>query len=387
VPAANDQSLLGPHGLLLGPDNYPIAAPVAQLAPKGCIDGFSPPNRFFGWAGFLNAPADLRTRIVIKLGDEIIGSGEPTFDRPDVMGAPQPAGFVIDATRVLSHEEIASGALTAEATAGPHNGPLLIPSYIASRSFDFVALSYLARSSGWDRNDVSALAASASIGLKDAAVIGAPVAARSLTEAEVVARFEGLGHNCEFAFAQRHFGSDPTSLLRWASIPYDLLIKGLQNRFSGVGDPTYTTFEPFWDDGEYATRDTRYDMAAHTHERDVPKHRYEALFTQHCKRLAWLRRAFVESLEESVKIFVRVDYEPLTEAQAHALFGEMNKYGRNRLLIVRADRERSGAVETLRPDLCVGYISSFSRWEAVDKYVQHDSWLAMLRNALAHFVD
>jgi hypothetical protein len=218
-------------------------------------------------------------------------------------------------------------------------------------------------------------------------VIGVPVPTGSLRDAEVVARFEGIGHNCEFGFVQRHFGSDPTSLLRWARIPYDLLIKALQNRFSGVGDPTYTTFEPKWGDGEYATRDTRYDMTAHTHERDVPKHRYEALFAQHCKRLAWLRRAFVESLEESVKIFVRVDYEQLTEAQAHALFGEMNKYGRNRLLIVRADRERNGSVEILRPDLCIGYLSSFSRWENVPDYVQYDSWLAMLRNALTHFMD
>ena len=84
---------------------------------------------------------------------------------------------------------------------------------------------------------------------------------------------------------------------------------------------------------------------------------------------------------------MRVDYEQLTEAQAHALFGEMNKYGRNRLLIVRADRERNGDVEILRPDLCIGYISSFSRWENVPDYVQYDSWLAMLRNALTHFMD
>ena len=423
MPAANDKSLRGPHGLLLGPDNYPLAAPVTQLAPKGVVDGFSPPNHFFGWAGFLNAPDDLRTRVIIKLGGEIIGMGEPTFNRPDVMSAPQPAGFVVNTTRAVSHEEIASGALSADASAGPHHGPLHIPSYIATRSFDFVALSYLARSSGWDRDDVAALvgyaeaeefsytakrkllamlavlnkgsrsrrleelAAGASVGLKDGAVIGAPAAARVLNDTEVVSLFEGVGHNCEFGFVQRHFGADPASLLRWASIPYDLFIKALQNRFSGVGDPTYTTFEPFWGDGEYATRDTRYEMTAHTQEREVPKHRYEAMFTQHCKRLAWLRRAFVESLEDSVKIFVRVDYEPLTVAQAHALFGELNKYGRNRLLIVRADRERNGAVEILRPDLCVGYISSFSREDALDKYVQHDNWLAMLRNALSLFAD
>jgi len=423
VPVANDDSSRGPHGLLLGPDNYPLAAPITQLAPKGVVDGYAPPNHFFGWAGFLNAPDDLRTRVVIKLGGEIIGTGEPTFNRPDVMGASQPAGFAINASRALSHEEIASGALSAEASAGPHQGPLHIPSYIASRSFDFVALAYLARSSGWDRDDVGALiryaeaeefssaakrkllamlavlnkgsrsrrleelAVSASVGLKDGAVIGAPAADRVLNDTEVVSRFEGIGINCEFGFVQRQFGADPAALLRWASLPYDLLIKALQNRFSGVGDPTYTTFERFWGDGEYATRDTRYDMTSHTQERDVPPQRREALFAQHCKRLAWLRRAFIEGLEDSVKIFVRVDYEALTDAQAHALFGELNKYGRNRLLIARADPARDGAVEILRPDLCIGYISGFSRWEAVPSYVQHESWLAMLRNALSMFAD
>ena len=82
---------------------------------------------------------------------------------------------------------------------------------------------------------------------------------------------------------------------------------------------------------------------------------------------------------------MRFDYKSLTAPQAHVLFGELNKYGHNRLLIVRADRERDGAVEMLRPDLCVGYIRGFSRSEAIDKYAQYDSWIGMLRNALNFF--
>ena len=34
-----------------------------------------------------------------------------------------------------------------------------------------------------------------------------------------------------------------------------------------------------------------------------------------------------------------------------------------------------------------GYISRFSRWEALPTHTQYDSWLAMLRNALSLFAD
>ena len=421
APGANDERFRGPDGILLGPHDYPLSTPVSHLAPKGCLDGFLAPSRFFGWVGFPNASADLETRVVIKIGHEIVGAGKPTRDRPDVMNVAQPAGFVIETTRPLSHEEVASGGLAVEATAGPHRGPLRIPSHIARRSFDFVALSYLSRASGWDRDDVAALAGfaeaegfspvakrkllamlavlnkgsrsrrleelavSAAEGLKDGMVIGAQASPKSLSDGEVAAHFESLGQTSEFGFIQRHFDRDPASLLRWATVPYDMLIRGLQNRFAGVGDPTYTVLAPHYGDGEYATRDTRYNLASHTFTRTIPKERFDAEFAAHCRRLVSLRSAFIESLADSAQIFLRFDHEALSLAQIHALFGELNKYGRNRLLIVRADRGKDGAVETLRPDLCLGYVRSFSQAGAIDRYEAPESWIAMLRNALSAF--
>ena len=53
-------------------------------------------------------------------------------------------------------------------------------------------------------------------------------------DAALVNHFESLGRGCEFGFLQRRAGAEPMGLLRFASMPLEGLIRGLQTQFAGI---------------------------------------------------------------------------------------------------------------------------------------------------------
>jgi hypothetical protein len=396
-----------------------VPPPVGASEAIGFLDGFTPPRHFFGWGAFQGVPASEQARIVIRIGDEIVAEGERTLPRPDVRTAAQPAGFAFEATRDIAHEEIAGGRLCVEIVDDERRGALAIPSHVTQRSRLFLALVTLAEHESWEEEAISALRLLirgrdggdgarrkmlATLTLMNEATPASFVAdlanqvscgvhvprlprdtrpSPEMSDLEVHAHFESLGFNCEFGFVQRHFQHEPTSLLRWAASPPEQLIEALRNDFAGVGEPEFTKFAPYWHDGEYATSDTRYDLTAHTTMRSIAPEAYEREFRKHCQRLSWLTRALLESFRDAAPIWVRVDYAPLSMPTIERLFSELRRYGPNRLLIVRADPAAEGVVERLGDGLAIGYVRTFSRWEAVDKYIDPASWMALLRNALA----
>jgi tetratricopeptide (TPR) repeat protein len=50
-------------------------------------------------------------------------------------------------------------------------------------------------------------------------------------------RFESLGSDCEFGIVQRLFQADPVGLLRWTTTEPEALVRALDTRFDGVGNP------------------------------------------------------------------------------------------------------------------------------------------------------
>jgi len=385
----------------------------------GFLDGFVPPRRFFGWAAFREPPFDTDARVVVRLGEEIVAEGKREFARHDVTTAEQPVGFHLVAHCDVDHEAIADGLLSVEIVGGGRRGFLYLPPSLAQSSRLFLALKHLAAHDGWDKATLSVLghfirpldgaddlqrkmlamlavlnestpksfladlASFAASGVRARSLPREKRALAEMSDPEVLAHFESIGFNCEFGFVQRIFGYEPTSFLRWTSMPAGLLVEGLRNEFAGVGEPEYTKFAPLWEDGEYATSDTRYDLTAHTMSYRVAPEHFDREFQKHCKRLAWLKRAFLESLQDAPRILVRVDYDPLSMRQIGELFQELTRYGRNRLLVVRADPEKEGAVEPLQDGLYVGYVRAFSRPEAVPQHVDGVTWMKLLRNALA----
>jgi tetratricopeptide (TPR) repeat protein len=173
----------------------------------------------------------------------------------------------------------------------------------------------------------------------------------------------GTGQGCEFGIVQRAGGADPLGLLRWTLIEPEYLIEALNSRFEGIGTPEQTALDFYeTDDPEYCYKDLRFKTRMHTfvHKRDMSE---DKMFAQTCRRMAFLRRKMIQSLEAAEKIFVyKICERNLASDELERLFKALRRYGDNTLLYVRyADNEHpSGMVEERMEGLLVGYISGFN---------------------------
>ena len=115
-------------------------------------------------------------------------------------------------------------------------------------------------------------------------------------------RFESLGQNCEFGLVQRRFGAEPLGLLRWNNTPPETLLKLLEARFAGLGDPESTMLRSDAS-GEYYVEDRRYGLHLHTF---IKTHQTDAasLLTKQCRHLRRLAEMTVETLTAGEKILV-----------------------------------------------------------------------------------
>lgn len=161
----------------------------------------------------------------------------------------------------------------------------------------------------------------------------APAAAPDGQEADLLARFEGLGGTCEFGLVQRQFGLETLGLFRWVSISHFDLNLALESELDGIGAPEFTRLDVS-DAREFLTRDTRYGMLMHTLVRDVGQDR-EAILQQQMRRLVFLRRKMLEDLREGRKIFVYRYYRaPRRQALPKFIRALLGYNPSNRVLLV-----------------------------------------------------
>ena len=210
---------------------------------------------------------------------------------------------------------------------------------------------------------------------------------------DLVMQFESLGGRglgCEFGIFQRDCGAEPLGLLRWADMPYDMLVPTLRNRFEGVGlaDNTELFVSAVGGGrGEYCTRDRRGMMFMRTFvfEDQAPS---EKMQVSALNRLRFLTRKLIEDLEQGTKIFVfRVTDRNLTDSEINELHSALRMYGDNTLLYVRYEDEAhcNGTVVLSKPGLMIGYIDRFKMAMSGELFAAPPtaSWLGVCRNAFA----
>jgi predicted Zn-dependent protease len=206
-----------------------------------------------------------------------------------------------------------------------------------------------------------------------------------VTASELMMNFESLGDNCEFGFVQRFHGAEPLGLLRFSTMPYDLLMSALENRFEGVGDPENTILEVDELHQEFMISDKRYNMAAHTFTYVTAIDR-QKFFQQQCRRLTYLRRKLITDLENCEKILVFRSLEFLSDQQVWALFRRIKTYGPNTLLCVRPQIYSAGGdgrVKQLDDRLWIGYVKIIPSALMQMENIAHSSWLKVCRQVYA----
>jgi hypothetical protein len=207
---------------------------------------------------------------------------------------------------------------------------------------------------------------------------------------DFVMRFESLGGGAagwEFGMVQRACGAEPMGLLRWADMPFEMLLGALLQRFVDVGAPDMTDLFTAPDEHgkpEYCTRDRRgmMEMRSFIAVSSVPQDQmYEAV----CRRLQFQAVRLIEDLQSGQRMFVYRAADPnFTRDDALRLHEAIRAYGDNTLLIVRSSDEThaNGAVEVAAPKLIIGYMDRFvmSRWGEIGE-LPVESWLTVLGNA------
>lgn len=190
---------------------------------------------------------------------------------------------------------------------------------------------------------------------------------------ERLQRFESIGDNCEFGLVQRHYGAEPLGLLRWAGLDYDILMRALDDRFADMGRAANLSI---WTLGrEYMVTDLGYGIEYHPFIR-IERMSARELRDREVTTLTFLRDKLLRDLRDGEKILVYKQNENLSGDDMRALFARLRGYGPNKLLCVRStpDPALMGTVSLAEPDLAVGFIDRFARYENVPEYVSYKCW-------------
>lgn len=190
--------------------------------------------------------------------------------------------------------------------------------------------------------------------------------------------FEPLGHDGKFSLVQRHFGLEPLSLLRFATIPLDGLIAALDSDLAGIGDPKFARLR-LGPGNQYVVDDARYGMEIHTHiGPDIIG--AGALLPVVQRRMAFLARNMLENLREPVRIFLRTCDPPEPPERLMTLFRALCRHGRATLLAVErsSNAARNGRVEWLAPGVMRGWVEQLGTQEPPG-----NQWIELCRSAYA----
>ena len=196
-------------------------------------------------------------------------------------------------------------------------------------------------------------------------------------EATLLSQFESLGDSCEFGLLQRKFGAEPISLLRWASISPQGLIKLLESRFMSLGDLETTRIGIAKD--IYVLNVDEFDFGMATFI-PVVMEPVETLHPKLCKRLKFLGRKLSEDLAAGEKIFVYKAAREMSEEEVGRLSLVVSMYGNSTLLVVQlaSPGNPAGSLRSVNSHLLLGYLDRFSNTD-----ISVELWLKICRASKA----
>ncbi len=238
--------------------------------------------------------------------------------------------------------------------------------------------------------DVSASADDRRLGLavRWVALATLPPAAAGPEPAELLQGFQNLGENCEFGFLLQRHAAGGGGLLRFSGLPHDQLLRGLATRFEGFPDRARMRLE------RHATRtggeeamviEEGYGLVSHTGVADERlRHVDEAtLLDREAVRLGWLRRLFVEELEDGRTIFVYRTRPARSLAEMTALWLALRRLGTCTLLwVVEAEPELpAGSVLVLGEGFLKGFAERLAPVGNTED-LHLEGWLALCRQAV-----
>lgn len=199
---------------------------------------------------------------------------------------------------------------------------------------------------------------------------------------DLLMRFESIGSDCEFGLAQRRFGAEPLSLLRFNAVDFAGLMSAIAHRFAGMGEAETTELIRQFN-GEYLMRDLRWGLAMHTFvfEGQVDP---DVLANKFHKRVGFLRDRFLADAAEGRKVLVYYS-AGLQPDDLTMLHGALRRLGPIDLLHVRPslgpdDPVPSGTAIEIQPNLFLGAIGRSGRSATGAWDIAYDDWVSVCRS-------
>jgi hypothetical protein len=204
-----------------------------------------------------------------------------------------------------------------------------------------------------------------------------------LSLAELAARFESIGDNCEFGLVQRACDTEPLGLLRFSGAFSDDIVRGIEQEFEGIGEPEDISFRMTGPEGkrEFLVHESKYGLVYHTFVYENER-TPDLMRQQEATRLKFLRRKFVDEVDAGEKIFVFKRGGDIPESEILPLFLALNQRRSNTLLwVVEEEPGRpGGTVEVLMNGLLKGYIDRFAPPENAHDF-SFEGWIRLCVNA------
>ena len=181
-----------------------------------------------------------------------------------------------------------------------------------------------------------------------------------LEQRAVMQEMVSLGRDCEFGFAQREVGAEPMSLFRWASVPINKLVAGLEKRFAGLTarDALNVSVNS---SGEFVMEDKVYGFRNHTFVFESQGGVLERVQRNEYIRVGILCKALLEDLREHKKLFVYHDAGASNLENIRRVVRALQIYGNNTLLWIvgASDPAQIGEVRQIERGLIQGCVSGF----------------------------
>jgi hypothetical protein len=326
---------------------------------------------------FVHMPELPSQRLIVSVNDSVVGS--TNLSRPTLLGYRIPAGLTRGADRVVVTLQHPDAARPSDFSAIEDDRQLAF-------AVTEVKLYRIPASAG------GRLPAGLILGLAQDRAFGAgghvdlaewALSRTGLTIPEIALKFESLGENCEFGLFQRRCDAEPLGLLRFSSTFMRNLIRGIDSRFAGLGEPE--DIDPRLEGEvpkEYMIHEKKYGLVYHTFVYEGQRSVW-LMRQQEAARLKFLRRKFMEELEAADKIFVYKLGSGVSEEEILPLYMALRRYGDATLLwVVAAERGRpAGTVEVMMPGLFKGYIDRFAPDDNAHD-LSFDGWLRLCASAI-----
>ena len=184
-----------------------------------------------------------------------------------------------------------------------------------------------------------------------------------------LSQFEMLSGNCAMGLAQRRFGAEPLSLLRFAGAGQQVAIKGLDTRLECFGIDI--TVKPGGDEGhEWMVHDAA-GLLSHT-GRSTRDMTAEEILAAEKTKTRFLKRKLLEDLADNQKIFVMTGPVELSPSGTLPLHLALRRHGDHPLLCIFPREHEGGTVTEVMPGLFHAFI---------DPALRPEDWMCVWINA------